>query len=106
MEELQENLQRVESVYINACWKLSGLSQEFVFLESKGYCGGLTMAGCQMATQLLSHSLSLTGQGEEMRLKSLRFKVKTGRSYTNYHQKQNRLDMGKINLIYIQLKIQ
>jgi len=55
-----------------------GSSLVFVFLESKKYCGGFTVAGCQMPIQLFSHSLSLTGQGEKMARKSLWFRIKTG----------------------------
>lgn len=46
MEELVENFQGVEGVYINACWKPPGLGQPCVFLKRKGYCGGLTVARC------------------------------------------------------------
>lgn len=38
--------------------------------------------------------------------KSLRVKIKTGRSLPNYHHGQTRFDMRKISLIYWQLKIE
>lgn len=46
-------------------------------------CGGLTMADCQMPTELLSHSPSSTAQGEKRRWKSSFVELKTGRSLTN-----------------------
>jgi len=42
-------------------------------------CGEVTGTGSQMPEQLLSHSLSSTGQGEKIRWKSSRAEMKTGK---------------------------
>lgn len=69
-------------------------------------CGGLTLAGCRMPTELLSHSPSSTAQDEKVRSKSLWLRIKAGRSLINYRRRQNRTDWGKLNLIYWQFKIE
>ena len=45
--------------------------------------------------KLLYHSLSSAGQGRENKMKGSWVKIRTGRSLTNYHHGQNRLDLGK-----------
>lgn len=62
-------------------------------------CGGLTLAGCQTPTQLLPPSPSSMGWGERRRWKNVWVETETGRSLTNYHHRQNRLDLSKNNLI-------
>lgn len=56
-------------------------------------------------TQLLS-LLSSTRQGGNVGWKSLCVEIKTGKSLTCYCQKQNRVWLEKLNLIYCQLKSQ
>lgn len=63
-------------------------------------CSGQTLISCQTPTQLLSHSPSLAGQGEKIRLKSSWVKIKRGRSLNSYHHGLKRLNIGIINLIY------
>lgn len=65
-------------------------------------CSGLTLAICQMPTQLLSVPL-LNWAEEENRMKKLMGWDKD-REVTNCHHGQNRVDLGKINVIYCQLK--
>ena len=66
-------------------------------------CGGLTLAGFQVPTKAALPLLSSAGQGTENITKGSWVKIKDReRSLTNCCHKQNRLDLGKINLIYYQ----
>ena len=76
-------------------------------------CAGLTLSSSRTATQLLPHSPSSKRQdkGRKQIEKSLRVKVKKRRPLSPYchcHHLpitgQRRVDLGKINLIYCQLK--
>lgn len=71
-----------------------------------GKCGRLTLVGCQMPTKPLSHSPSLAWQGKKVRWKSSWVETRTGRSLTSYLHQQDWLNLGKINLVYRQLKIE
>lgn len=63
-------------------------------------CSRLTLAGCLMPTQPLSQSpFSMRQGGEEIRWRSSWVETKTGRSLSSYHRVQNRLGVGKINLL-------
>lgn len=64
-------------------------------------CGGLALAGCQVFTKVLYHSPFIKEAGEENTRKTLWVKVKSGKSFTNYYHRQNKLNLGK--LIYCQL---
>lgn len=55
--------------------------------------GGLTLAGCWLPSQLLSHSAPQQDGGGEKKIKSLW--TKTGRSLASYCNEQNNLDLGK-----------
>jgi len=50
------------------------------------------------------HSSSSTGQRERVRLKGLWVQIKTERSLTNNHHRQNKLDLGKTVFISCQSK--
>ena len=66
-------------------------------------CGGLTVAGRQVPTKAALSLPSSAGQGRENEMKGSWVEIRTGRSLSNYHYQQNRLDVGKkINLIYYQ----
>lgn len=60
-------------------------------------CGGFTMASFQVPTKLLSKR---GGENE----KSCGLKRRQGKSLSNYSNRQSRLNLGKIGLIYSQLK--
>lgn len=62
--------------------------------NSERSCGGVTLAGCQVPTQLLSLPLPKQDREERIRWKC---------SFFCCHQ-QNKLDWGKFKLIYCQLK--
>jgi len=69
------------------------------------HCCGLTLDCGPMCTQLgITHSTFSTGWEEKIGWKSSWVETKTGRSLTSYHQRQNRLNLVKIYLIYSQLK--
>lgn len=59
-------------------------------------CCGLTSAGGQTPTQLLSHSPSSAGLGEKIKRKSLCVKIKAERLLVSYHYRQNGHNMGRI----------
>lgn len=61
------------------------------------------MASCQTSTHPF-HLSSLSHSDRGMRWKGSWVETRTLRSLTNYQQEQNRLDLGKINFIYSQLK--
>ena len=63
-------------------------------------CGGLTPAGCQVPTKAALSLSSSTGQGREKITKGSWVEIRTGRSLSNCHHEQNRLDLGKKKLIY------
>ena len=67
-------------------------------------CGGLALANSQIPTQPLLPSLSSAWQGEKIGWERTCIDIKTGRLLANYPHRQNRLDFGKINLIYCQLQ--
>lgn len=70
-------------------------------IERKINCGGLTLASCWRPTQPLSHSPFSVRMGEKIRWKSSQLEIKPGRSLSSCH---HRLDVGKIHLLYWQLK--
>lgn len=69
-------------------------------------CAGLGLTGCQITLQPLSHFSTSSDKGKECEEKAceIKIKIKTGRSLSNYHHEQNRLILGKTNLIYCQLE--
>lgn len=64
------------------------------------------MARTQVPTQLLTHSSPLGGghYGGRVNRKKSRSKIKTRRSFTNYHHVQNRSIWGKLAFFFSQLK--
>ena len=62
-------------------------------------CGGVTLAGCQMLTQPLSLSL-LNMMAGESKMKKLVGQDKDREITYQLLSQENRLDLGKINLIY------
>lgn len=68
--------------------------------------GRLTLAGFQVRTEPPSHSPSSAEEWEKIRWKTLQVKIKPGILLTNYRHWQNRLGLGKISLMYFQLKIE
>lgn len=58
------------------------------------------VVGCQMPTQMLLFSSSTV----KTRLKCSSDEMKSGRSLTNHHPRETRLDLGETNWIYYQLK--
>lgn len=58
--------------------------------------GGLTLAGYQVPTKLCQHVPSSAGQGEKNTTKGSRVKIRTGRSPSNYHHRQNRINLRKL----------
>lgn len=65
-----------------------------------------TLAGCQVPTKPLPCSPSSTEQGDKIMLKNSWVEIRTQTSLTNYHQRQSRLSLKKIKLIYCQLRIE
>lgn len=67
------------------------------------------MVGCSWLaarhTQLLCPCVSSKGQGQNIGWKNLLVKLKAVRSLTHYCHRKN-LDLGKVNLICCQLKIE
>jgi len=59
-------------------------------------CGGLTLAGCQVANKPLYDSLFSRMQGEKNTTRSSWVEVRTGRSFSNCHLGQSRLDLEKL----------
>jgi len=55
--------------------------------------GGLTLAGCQVPTELLSHSPSSARQVEKVIWESLLVKIRTEMLLSSYHHGQNRLSL-------------
>jgi len=73
-------------------------------IRHRNRCGGLSLAGCQMLTKMLSQSPSSTGQGEKIRWRRSWLDIKTWTSLIHYHHRQKKLNIGKINIIYCQFK--
>lgn len=71
--------------------------------KEKPPCSRLILVNSQMPTQPLSDSPSLARHREKIECKST--EVKTGRSFTNYHHRQKRLHLGKINLLLIKIDL-
>lgn len=67
-------------------------------------CGWLTLGGWFPPSCSLT-SPPPTGHREKIRLKSLWVEIKTGRWLNNYHYRQNRLDLGKFNLLQIKSRV-
>lgn len=67
-------------------------------------CGGVALANSQIPTQPLLPSLSSAWQEEKIGWERICVDIKTGRLLANYPHRQNRLDLGKINLICCQLQ--
>lgn len=62
---------------------------------------GLKLPGHQVPTEPLSHSTSSAGQRE----KKMWVDIRTGKSLTIYHHRQNRLCLGKINFLPINNRV-
>ena len=85
----QEKSQRQSVLELMMGHRLLSLAKVFVG------CGGLTLAGCQVPTKAALSLPSTAGQGRENIMKGLWVEIRTGRSLSNYHHEQNRLDLGK-----------
>lgn len=67
-------------------------------------CDRLALANSQMLTQLLAQSPLLVGWGRKIEWESSWVKIMTGTLLINLSCRQSKLDIGKINWIYCQLK--
>lgn len=65
---------------------------------------GLKLPGHQVPTKPLSHSTSSAGQREKIK-KRMWVEIRTGKSLTIYCHRQNRICLGKINLLPINNRV-